>query len=536
MSPPPFICNPENSRASNLVKLIAAEVNTGEAEKSNEEEAAREATGNLKLTTFKARVNADQIIAEKIQQEERRKPYSMTGKKQRVYLPIMTSTQRTCFSYACGKQIPSDKGSTLINVETEVKKRKKKDSMALELIKDYKSCKAHLDPVDKDLHQSSCLRGRMIFDAKLKDNTTIAELVNYGAWSWPYLSSIQVLHVCEQHQKNVLLVDNKGREGLFLVKRVWKDIRSGVVDDNYRYMGRIKFLDKIDDDNWADIIQGVARMEHSNILVSGSSADVSCVADIWQVIMNVRPDNLTRARAVWQNEIETIEHLLDRVVSKKGFKEKRKGAIRLRRGPFKLKFSIKDIKRASRFSRFRRSSKDCKLIMDAETSKTKKHAELKSKSFEEIQVLYERYKKQDQTFVAIGTEEDERAIKRMNEKPTDKEEVKKDESVHEEVKEAEEAKKRKLGTRRKEDLKHYDLVMEDFYIKIDFLEGIDQNALGWKLHSSSGVHTIMTSTGLVFHMLVERRYPLTKEVLSKMLELKLETEEENSKALELIKL
>ncbi|GJS55476.1 hypothetical protein Tco_0628838 [Tanacetum coccineum] len=49
------------------------------------------------------------------------------------------------------------------------------------------------------------------------------------------------------------------------------------------------------------------------------------------------------------------------------------------------------------------------------------------------------------------------------------------------------------------------------------------------------VHTIMTSTGLVFHMLVESKYPLTKEVLSQMLELKLETEEESSMALELIK-
>ncbi|GJW37940.1 putative ribonuclease H-like domain-containing protein [Tanacetum coccineum] len=39
----------------------------------------------------------------------------------------------------------------------------------------------------------------------------------------------------------------------------------------------------------------------------------------------------------------------------------------------------------------------------------KKHAELKSKSFKEIQVLYERYKKQDQTFVAIGSEEDEKS-------------------------------------------------------------------------------------------------------------------------------
>ncbi|GKB16185.1 hypothetical protein Tco_0850108, partial [Tanacetum coccineum] len=283
----------------------------------------------------------------------------------------------------------------------------------------------------------------------------------------------------------------------------------------------------------------------------------------------------------------------------------------------------------------------------------KKHAELKSKSFEEIQVLYERYKKQDQTFVAIGSEEDERAIKKINEKDADKEEEKKDESVHEEVQEEEGAKKRKLGTRRKlkakrrkhgssltredddlkiclhiapdedkvidvesldhqhpiiewqsfflttkpqhdqtkpdediylnkvtrsnghqrffrtlmgvlsildrEDLKViYELVMEEYKDRLP--EGFDRMLWGdlmimfnqgdtadfwdtqqdwklisWKLHSSSGVHTIMTSTGLVFHMLVESKYPLTKEVLSQMLELKLETEEESSMALELIK-
>ncbi|GJY51157.1 putative ribonuclease H-like domain-containing protein [Tanacetum coccineum] len=53
------------------------------------------------------------------------------------------------------------------------------------------------------------------------------------------------------------------------------------------------------------------------------------------------------------------------------------------------------------------------------------------------------------TFVAIGSEEDERAIKKMNEKDTDKEKEQKADSVHEEVKEEEGAKKRKLGTRRK---------------------------------------------------------------------------------------
>ncbi|GJR69837.1 ribonuclease H-like domain-containing protein [Tanacetum coccineum] len=283
----------------------------------------------------------------------------------------------------------------------------------------------------------------------------------------------------------------------------------------------------------------------------------------------------------------------------------------------------------------------------------KKHAELKSKSFEEIQVLYERYKKQDQTFVAIGSEEDERAIKKMNEQAADKEKEQKAESVHEEVKEEEGAKKRKLGTRRKlkakrrkytsgltredddlkiclhiapdedkvidveildhqypivewqsfflttkpqhdltkpeediylnkvtrsnghqrffrtlmgvlsildrEDLKViYELVMEKYQDEIpegfdkmlwgdllimfnqgdnaDFWnEQLNWKIISWKLHSSSGVHTIMTSNGLVIHMLVENRYPLTKEVLSQLLDLKLETEEESTMALELIK-
>ncbi|GJT24745.1 hypothetical protein Tco_0894682 [Tanacetum coccineum] len=85
----------------------------------------------------------------------------------------------------------------------------------------------------------------------------------------------------------------------------------------------------------------------------------------------------------------------------------------------------------------------------------------------------------------------------------------------------------------REDLKViYELVMEEYKDRLP--EGFDRDAL--EIYDfSSGVHTIMTSTGLVFHMLVESRYPLTKEVLSQMLELKLETEEESSMALELIK-
>ncbi|GJR97134.1 hypothetical protein Tco_0269308 [Tanacetum coccineum] len=44
-----------------------------------------------------------------------------------------------------------------------------------------------------------------------------------------------------------------------------------------------------------------------------------------------------------------------------------------------------------------------------------------------------------------------------------------------------------------------------------------------------------TPEGLVIHMLVEKKYPLRKKVLSQMLELKLESEEDSTMALELIR-
>ncbi|GJY54266.1 hypothetical protein Tco_0445930 [Tanacetum coccineum] len=50
----------------------------------------------------------------------------------------------------------------------------------------------------------------------------------------------------------------------------------------------------------------------------------------------------------------------------------------------------------------------------------KKHSDLKTKTFEEIQVLYERLKRQDQNFVAIGSAEDKRQIKELNKDPEKK--------------------------------------------------------------------------------------------------------------------
>ncbi|GJR15538.1 ribonuclease H-like domain-containing protein [Tanacetum coccineum] len=292
-----------------------------------------------------------------------------------------------------------------------------------------------------------------------------------------------------------------------------------------------------------------------------------------------------------------------------------------------------------------------------------KHSELKTKKFEEIQALYEKIKRSDEDFISIGSAEDERLIKRMNEKGIDssKSEVIKEESkeeVQEESKEEESTRKRKLGTRKKmksrkrrfiqntseddsekendelrlhltiapdeekevdyeildrkypikewkteclgtkpqadkaehleeinqnvvirsngqkryfstlmrvlsifdrEDLNAvYQLVMDRYQDEIP--EGFDRvlwgdlmvmfnpddenefwnsqqdwNIVSWKLHGSSGVHTLVTEAGLVIHMLVEKKYPLRKKVLVQMLKLKLESEEDSTMALELIR-
>ncbi|GKB50874.1 hypothetical protein Tco_0901627 [Tanacetum coccineum] len=292
-----------------------------------------------------------------------------------------------------------------------------------------------------------------------------------------------------------------------------------------------------------------------------------------------------------------------------------------------------------------------------------KHAELKIKKFEEVQALYEKIKRSDEDFISIGSAEDERLIKKMNEKGVDlsKSEVIKEESkeeVQKERKEEESTRKRKLGTRKKmksrkrryiqntseddsdkdndelrlhliiapgeekevdyeildrkypikewkteclgtkpqtdqaehieeinqnvvirsngqkryfstlmrvlsifdrEDLNAvYQLVMDRLQDEIpkgfnrvlwgdlmvmfnpdnenDFWNAQqDWNIVSWKLHGSSGVHTLVTETGLVIHMLVEKRYPLRKQVLMQMLKLKLESEEDSTMALELIR-
>ncbi|GKB53918.1 hypothetical protein Tco_0904671 [Tanacetum coccineum] len=278
----------------------------------------------------------------------------------------------------------------------------------------------------------------------------------------------------------------------------------------------------------------------------------------------------------------------------------------------------------------------------------KKHSDLKSKTFEEIQALYEKVKRFDESFTAVGSTEDERRIKEMNEgvKDTDQKRLKEEDTakVPAKVEVTEQGTKKRKGghikmiARKKprkqsdvdsddehrkclkivtfegtidseimekksfiarlnkvsspdgdylviyrangnfrafnylmevlhifdrQDLYHlYNLMMEQ-YSEIT-LEGIelilwgdlkimmessteendqsdfwsnqqDWKIVTWRLYEACGVCILEFEDGTVIHMLVERRYPLSKELLQRMLDLGLEVERESFVALDLIR-
>ncbi|GJY56964.1 putative ribonuclease H-like domain-containing protein [Tanacetum coccineum] len=63
----------------------------------------------------------------------------------------------------------------------------------------------------------------------------------------------------------------------------------------------------------------------------------------------------------------------------------------------------------------------------------KKHSDLKNKTFEEIQALFEKVKRFDEIFIAVSSTEDERKIKEMNEGPKDPEQKSLKKKVVEEI-------------------------------------------------------------------------------------------------------
>ncbi|GJV02605.1 hypothetical protein Tco_1336174 [Tanacetum coccineum] len=98
-------------------------------------------------------------------------------------------------------------------------------------------------------------------------------------------------------------------------------------------------------------------------------------------------------------------------------------------------------------------------------------------------------KRSDKDFIAIGSAEDERQIKEMNEESKD---PKKKRVINETPREEDTTKKRDI--------------------------------FRWRLYEACGVCILELKDGTSIYMLVERRYPLSKELLQRMLDLGLEVE------------
>ncbi|GJU50954.1 hypothetical protein Tco_1220509 [Tanacetum coccineum] len=61
------------------------------------------------------------------------------------------------------------------------------------------------------------------------------------------------------------------------------------------------------------------------------------------------------------------------------------------------------------------------------------------------------------------------------------------------------------------------------------------NLLSWSLYDFCGIHILLMDNGLAIHMLTEKKYPLSQEMLTKMLSRKLEVDHESSQAFELLR-
>ncbi|GJT05462.1 hypothetical protein Tco_0839924 [Tanacetum coccineum] len=62
----------------------------------------------------------------------------------------------------------------------------------------------------------------------------------------------------------------------------------------------------------------------------------------------------------------------------------------------------------------------------------------------------------------------------------------------------------------------------------------DYNLISWRLFDSCGIHMLLTHTGIAIHMMIEKKYPLTQEMLSRMLSRRLEVDQESEMAYELL--
>ncbi|GJZ91220.1 hypothetical protein Tco_0663147 [Tanacetum coccineum] len=150
-----------------------------------------------------------------------------------------------------------------------------------------------------------------------------------------------------------------------------------------------------------------------------------------------------------------------------------------------------------------------------------KHAQLNKKTLEEIQVLYIKEHERIADFVPIGLKEDEILIQKMNKKVAGVQEEKVLEELDSTKVEVKQEENKESTRKRPED---------------ELWQNQERwNLKSWNFYENCGVHTLTLEDGTEIHMLAERKYPLTKETLERMMSLKLIAESASESAYNLLR-
>ncbi|GJX73900.1 ribonuclease H-like domain-containing protein [Tanacetum coccineum] len=200
-----------------------------------------------------------------------------------------------------------------------------------------------------------------------------------------------------------------------------------------------------------------------------------------------------------------------------------------------------------------------------------KHTQLKNKNFKEIQMLFDKEMKRVNLFVPMdsevvkgsrkktessrketvskkraGEELDEESVKRQKlEDDSEKAElqlcleiVPRDAEAINIIRADGSAKYYKIFSAMLDDFDRQDVL--DLYRLPSKEDEIwkaqqDYTLISWRLFDSRGIHLLLTDTRITIHMLIERKYPLTQEILSRMLSRRLEVDHECEMAYELLR-
>ncbi|GJS66872.1 hypothetical protein Tco_0681436 [Tanacetum coccineum] len=178
-----------------------------------------------------------------------------------------------------------------------------------------------------------------------------------------------------------------------------------------------------------------------------------------------------------------------------------------------------------------------------------KHNQLKGKSYEEIQKLFDKTYKQVNSFVPM--ESDDKDIDSEKKARGSRKKTLAKQRAGEKQRDDVAVSVESLATKYlivnwkthvlSEDKMYYEIIRanrstKSYKIFTEMLDDFDrQDVLDLYRLVKERIHVLLMDTGIVIHMLVEKTYPLTQEMLSRMLSGKLEVDNESEMAFELLR-